>query len=77
MTFRYPALHSALLTGAALCALAVTHAARADEGPAGSTVSPVVVTAPSSISGLGDLPTTTESITADQIAKTINVITPE
>ena len=50
---------------------------RADEAPETSTVSPMVVTAPSSISNLADLPTTTESITADQIAKTINVLTPE
>ncbi|MDB5427543.1 MAG: tonB dependent receptor family protein, partial [Phenylobacterium sp.] len=67
----------ALFAGAALCALATTARARADEAPAGSTVSPLTVTAPSSISDLQDLPTTTESITAEQIAKTISVVTPE
>ena len=75
MPLRYP--RCALMAGAALCALAATHPARADDAPSGSTVSQVVVTAPSSISGLGDLPTTTESITADQIARTVNVVTPE
>ena len=60
-----------------VCALAIANAARADEAPETSTVSPMVVTAPSSISNLADLPTTTESITADQIAQTITVLTPE
>lgn len=76
MTFQSRA-RRALFVGAALCALAVTAAAHADEAPAGSSVSPVTVTAPSSISDLQDLPTTTQSITAEQIAKTINVVTPE
>ena len=66
----------ALFAGAGLCALGFTAAAHADEAPAGA-VSQVVVTAPSSISDLEDLPTTTESITAEQIARTISVITPE
>lgn len=61
----------ALFAGAAMV---VATAARADEAPA---VSPITVTAPSSISDLQDLPTTTQSITAEQIAKTINVVTPE
>src|SRR5579859_7820311 len=66
-----------LLLLAGVCALATANAAYADEAPANSTVSQVTVTAPSSISDLRDLPTTTESITADEIAKTINVLTPE
>ncbi|HXA38312.1 MAG TPA: TonB-dependent receptor [Phenylobacterium sp.] len=66
-----------LLLLAGVCALATANAACADEAPANSTVSQVTVTAPSSISDLRDLPTTTESITADEIAKTINVLTPE
>jgi iron complex outermembrane recepter protein len=76
MTFLARPRRRALFSGAALWAVAAA-AAHADDAPASSTVSQVVVTAPSSISGLGDLPTTTESITADQIAKTINVLTPE
>jgi iron complex outermembrane receptor protein len=77
MTFQARALRCALFAGAALCALAVTATAHADDAVAGPTVSQVVVTAPSSISDLADLPTTTESITADRIAKTINLVTPE
>jgi iron complex outermembrane receptor protein len=68
-----------LLGGA--CALAIATAAitaaRADEAPGSATVSQVVVTAPSSISDLHDIPTTTASITADEILKTVNVVTPE
>ena len=64
-----------LLLGGA-CALAIATSSRADDA-ADSTVSPVVVTAPSSISDLRDMPNTTESITADEIARTINVVTPE
>ena len=65
---------SALPVAAALGALAATAAHADDESP---TVSQLVVTASSSISDLRDLPTTTQSITADQIARTINVVTPE
>jgi iron complex outermembrane receptor protein len=65
-----------LVSGA--CALSISTAAWAAEiQPAGSIVSPVVVTAPSSIGDLHDLPTTTESVTADVIARTISVVTPE
>jgi iron complex outermembrane receptor protein len=67
-------MKSLLLAG--VCALAIGHAACADEAP-GSAISQVTVTAPSSISDLHDIPTTTESITADEIARTVNVITPE
>ncbi|MEO6379879.1 MAG: TonB-dependent receptor [Caulobacteraceae bacterium] len=56
----------ALLAGAAALTLA-------DATP----LSQVVVTAPSSLSNLAQLPTTRESITADEIARTINAVTPE
>jgi iron complex outermembrane recepter protein len=58
-------------------ALAITTVVHADEAPANATVSQVTVTAPSSISDLQDIPTTTVSITADEIVRTINVLTPE
>ena len=64
-----------LLAGA--CALAFGHAALADNADAPDTSSPVVVTAPSPISDLAGPPTTQASITAQQIGKTINVVTPE
>jgi iron complex outermembrane recepter protein len=67
---------SAFLAGAALGLLAATATRAADDG-AGPSVSPLIVTAPSSSSDVGDLPTTTQSITADQIARTVNVVTPE
>ncbi|THD60443.1 TonB-dependent receptor [Phenylobacterium sp.] len=68
-------MKSFLLSGA--CALALATAARADEAPANSTVSQVVVTAPSPLGDLSNVPTTTASLTADQIAATVNVVTPE
>lgn len=74
MLVKTPARHCALLMGAALCALPAT--ALADDDTPG-TVSQVVVTAPSSISDLEELPTTMESIGVGQIARTINVVTPE
>ena len=37
----------------------------------------MTVTAPSSISNLTDVPNTTSTVTADQIARTISVVTPE
>jgi iron complex outermembrane recepter protein len=66
-----------LLLLGGVCALAIATAARADEAPANATVSQVTVTSPSPITDLHDVPTTTASITADQIAQTINVLTPE
>ena len=59
---------SSALLGLALPSLAQAQAARLE---------PVVVTAPSSISNLADLPTTRESMTAETIARTVNVLTPE
>jgi iron complex outermembrane receptor protein len=78
MTFQNRA-RCALLAGTALCALplcALPLCAWAEDAP-GSTVSPVIVTAPSSISNLTDVPNTTSTVTADQLARTISVITPE
>jgi iron complex outermembrane receptor protein len=66
---------SALLAGVALCGLAAS-SAHADDDSA-PTVSPLVVAAPSSISDVGDVPTTTRTITAEEIARTVNVLTPE
>jgi iron complex outermembrane receptor protein len=63
----------ALLAGTALCALPLCAWAD-DEAP---TVSPVTVTAPSSISNLTDVPNTTSTVTAEQLARTISVVTPE
>lgn len=63
---------------ASVCVLALPAGASAEEArTAASPVSQVVVTAPSSISDLADLPTTRETITAEAIARTINVLTPE
>jgi len=59
-------------------ALAIATASHADEAQqTGSTVDQVVVTARSSIANLVTLPTTRAGVTADVIAKTINVVTPE
>jgi iron complex outermembrane recepter protein len=64
------------------CLLLATTAALALAGPAladdaATTLDSVIVTAPSAISNLSDVPNTTSTITADQIARTINVVTPE
>ena len=68
----------ALLAGAALCALAVSTAASADDrSGASNTLETVIVTAPSSISNLADIPNTTSTVTADQLARTLSVVTPE
>jgi len=70
--------HRALLAGAALCALAVSGAARAAaDDDASPTVETVVVTAPSSIANLVDVPNTTSTVTAEDVARTINLVTPE
>lgn len=66
-----------LLILAGACGLATAHAACADDALAGSTISQVTVTGPSSIAGLREIPTTTESIAAEEIARTINMLTPE
>lgn len=68
-----------LLTGAGALILASTTTAHAVEvAPADQPiVSEVTVTAQSSISNLAQSPTTRESITADAIARTISVVTPE
>ncbi|HEX3367500.1 TonB-dependent receptor [Phenylobacterium sp.] len=77
MTFQVRARY-ALFAGAALCALAVSTAASADDAAAASpAVETVVVTAPSSISNLTDVPNTTSTVTADDVARTINLATPE
>ena len=67
----------ALFAGAALCALSAPLAARADDAAAAHMVETVVVTAPSSISNLTDVPNTTSTVTAKQLARTMDVVTPE
>ena len=64
---------------AATSALAISSAAHAQEGPIPEhpTVSPVVVTASPSLADLKQQPVTTETVTADMLARTVNLITPE
>jgi iron complex outermembrane receptor protein len=50
-------------------------ACSADQQPA--TVESVIVTAPSQISNLSDVPNTTSTVTAEMIERTISVVTPE
>ncbi|MDB5475397.1 MAG: putative TonB-dependent siderophore receptor [Phenylobacterium sp.] len=73
------ALRRALLLAAAACALpTLAHAAEADAADASSrTVESVIVTAPSSIANLADVPNTTSTVTAADLARTTSVITPE
>ena len=67
-----------LLTGASALTLLSTAAHAAEAAPAErSSVSEVTVTAPSSISNLAQLPTTQASVTADVLARTVSVVTPE
>ena len=69
-------MKSVLSAGA--CALALSSAARADDAPpVGDTVTQAVVTAAASASDLAAPPTTAAAITAETIAKTVNVLTPE
>jgi iron complex outermembrane receptor protein len=71
------ALRRALLLGAAACALpAFAGAAEADADGA-RTVESVIVTAPASIANLADTPNTTSTVTAEQLARTTSVVTPE
>ena len=63
---------------ASACALALSSAARADTAPpAVATVDQAVVTAPQTTLDLSAPPTTTASVTADIVARTVNVLTPE
>ena len=69
-----------LLAGAgALCLTAAATVANAatDDADARSTVSSVTVTAPSSIANLADAPNTISTVTAEQLERTVNVVTPE
>ena len=61
-------------SGAAL-ALACGGARAAESAP--GTISDVIVTAPSAIANLSEVPNTTSTVTAEQIARTINLVTPE
>lgn len=67
-------LRAALL---AASALTLAGPAFADDEDAPATVDAVVVTAPSAISNLTEVPNTTASITAQQIQRTLAVVTPE
>ncbi len=64
-----------LIAGASALALSAT--ARAAEAPANPSVSEVVVTASPTGVDMAATPTTRESITAETIARTVNVVTPE
>jgi iron complex outermembrane receptor protein len=71
-------MKSLILGTTALFVVLLPLSASADEAaPASGTVESVIVTAPSSISNLADVPNTTSTVTADQLAKSISVITPE
>ncbi|MBS0360835.1 MAG: TonB-dependent receptor [Proteobacteria bacterium] len=65
-----------LFATAACAAALVAQAAHADDGDA-ATVSSVTVTAPSSIANLADAPNTVSTVTAEQLDRTVNVVTPE
>ncbi len=66
---------------ASSAALAVSSSAlaadAADDADRTTTVESVIVTAPSAISNLSDVPNTTSSVTAAEIARTISLVTPE
>lgn len=68
---------AAFLAGAAALLPLAAHAADATAVEGGSTLESVIVTAPSSIANLADIPNTTSTVTADQLARTTSVITPE
>src|SRR4051812_14742068 len=68
-------MKTTLLASSALLGLALPALAQAQAQA--TRLDSVTVTAPSSISNLAELPTTRESIAADAIARTINVLTPE
>jgi iron complex outermembrane receptor protein len=77
MTSLPRAFRRAVFAGAAACALpCLAHAEEAaDTAP--HTVESVIVTAPSSIANLADVPNTTSTVTAADLARTISVVTPE
>lgn len=68
-------MKSVLLAGA--CALAFTAAARAEDAAPDPSVSEVVVTATATGVDMAGTPTTRQTVTADQIEKTVNAVTPE
>jgi iron complex outermembrane receptor protein len=66
-----------LASASALCLCSAPQAAETAADAAGPSVEAVVVTAPSSVSNLVDTPNTTSTVTAEDVAKTINLVTPE
>ncbi|MBS0333079.1 MAG: TonB-dependent receptor [Proteobacteria bacterium] len=72
-------MKSLMLATTALAVALAAGAARAADSDAdqASTVSSVTVTAPSSIANLADVPNTVSTVTADQLDRTTNVLTPE
>lgn len=68
-------MKTALLLGA--CALATPYAARAETATPNPSVSEVVVTATATGIDMASTPTGRETLTADQIEKTVNAVTPE
>jgi iron complex outermembrane receptor protein len=67
------AVWALLLTSAALSPRIAFAADAEDDG----AVSPLIVTAPASISELSDVPNTTSSVTAEEVRKQLSVVTPE
>jgi iron complex outermembrane receptor protein len=67
-------MKSVLLSGA--CALAFAAVAHAEDAPAPS-VSEVVVTATATGVDMAGTPTTRQTVTAEEIARTVNAVTPE
>lgn len=71
------ALRALWLAPAAVLVASPALADDTDDADRTTTVESVIVTAPSAIANLSDVPNTTSSITAEQIARTISVVTPE
>lgn len=74
-----PTFLRALLPATALAALpaGAFAAALADDLDAATTVESLVVTAPASIANLTDTPNTTSTVTAEQVSRTLSLVTPE
>jgi len=69
-------MKSLLLVSTAAALALLPLAARAEDEDA-TTVAPLVVTAPASIANLIDTPNTTSTVTAEQLERTVSVVTPE
>ncbi len=70
-------MKSLVLATTALSAVLAAASPAAADDDASTTTPPLVITAPSSIANLIDTPNTTSTVTAEELAKTTSVITPE